>query len=249
MTGKSYIKRATFVMPTSTFFNLSEEKRETIVQIAIAEFASHDYDSASITKIVKQAKIAKGSFYQYFEDKKELYLYLVDLANQEKLAFLQAAKQPKPNMGFFPYLRWLFSVGTKFDLTHPALSQIVYRSVYGDVPFRDEVLKMTQASSIKYIKQLVEQGIKQGDIADDVNPDMAAFTINTLGEGLRHYIPAQLGLDTHQLAQKGVKKDIDLSAVEQIFDDLFRILEHGLGNVSHRDISQNVPTVAATFKR
>lgn len=92
-------------MPNQTFFNLSDKKRQAIIEIAIAEFASHDYDSASITKIVKQAKIAKGSFYQYFEDKKELYLYLVDLASKKKLAFLQAAKSPESNMGFFPYLR------------------------------------------------------------------------------------------------------------------------------------------------
>ena len=217
-------------MPNQTFFNLPEEKREAIVKIAIAEFASHDYDSASITKIVKQAKIAKGSFYQYFEDKKELYLYLVDLATKEKIAFLQQSKPPQAKMDFFPYLRWLFSVGTKFDLTHPALSQIVYRSVYGDLPFKDEVRKMTQASSAEYIKQLVRQGIERGDIATDIKPEMAVFTITALSEGLRYFIPAQLGFDSQQLATEGVKPDIDLLAVEQIFDDLFRILEHGLAN-------------------
>ena len=217
-------------MPNQTFFNLPEKKRKTITKIAIAEFASHDYDSASITKIVKQAKIAKGSFYQYFEDKKELYLYLVDLANREKLSFLQQAKPPQAKMKFFAYLRWLFSVGTKFDLTHPALSQIVYRSVYGDLAFKDEVQKMTQASSLEFIKKLVEQGIEQKEIATDIDPGMAAFAITTLGEGLRHFIPAQLGFDSQQLATEGIKEDIDLSAVEQIYNDLFQILEHGLAN-------------------
>ena len=217
-------------MPHQTFFNLSDKKREAITDLAIAEFANNDYQNASITKIVKQAKIAKGSFYQYFEDKKELYLYLVDLANKEKLAFMQQTKPPENKMGFFPYLRWLFDVGTKFDLTHPALSQIINRAVYGDVPFREEVLAMTQALSNEYIKQLVQNGIEQGDVADDINPDMAVFAINTLGEGLRHYIPAQLGLDTEQLAEKGVDAGIDMNAINQIYDDLFQILEHGLGN-------------------
>jgi AcrR family transcriptional regulator len=219
-------------VPHQTFFNLSDKKRKTITDLAIAEFAKNDYKNASITKIVKQAKIAKGSFYQYFEDKKELYLYLVDLASKEKLAFLQQAKPPETNMGFFPYLRWLFGVGTKFDLTHPSLSQIVYRAVYGDLPFRDEVLAVNQASSSEYMKQLVKQGIEDGDIATDINPEMAVFAINTLGEGLRHFIPAQLGLDTQQLAQKGVQTDIDLDAINHIFDDLFQILEHGLGNTT-----------------
>lgn len=217
-------------MPNQTFFNLPEKKRQAIIDLAIAEFASHDYANASISKIVKQAKIAKGSFYQYFEDKKELYLYLVDLASEKKLAFLREAKPPLGEMEFFAYLRWLFSVGTKFDLTHPALSQIVYRTIYGDVPFREEVLRMTQRSSLQYIKQLVEQGMKQGDIATDIEPEMAAFAITTLGEGLRHFIPTQLGFDSKQLAEKGVKKDIDMVAIEQIFDDLLRILEYGLSD-------------------
>ena len=229
-------------MPNQTFFNLPNKKRQTITDIAIAEFASHDYDSASITKIVKQAKIAKGSFYQYFEDKKELYLYLVDLASKEKLAFMQQAKPPESNMGFFLYLRWLFDVGTKFDLTHPALSQIINRAVYDDLPFREEVLAMTQASSNEYMKQLVQNGIEQGDVASDVNPDMAVFAINTLGEGLRHYIPAQLDLDTKQLAEKGVDKDIDMKAINQIYDDLFQILEHGLGNQTSKLKSSKTKT-------
>ena len=217
-------------MPNQTFFNLPDKKRQTITELAIAEFANNDYQNASITKIVKQAKIAKGSFYQYFEDKKELYLYLVDLANKEKLAFVQQAKPPESNMEFFPYLRWLFDVGTKFDLTHPALSQIINRAVYGDIPFREEVLAMTQASSNEYLKQLVQNGIEQGDVANDINLDMVVFAINTLGEGLRHYIPAQLGLDTKELADKGVDTDIDMKAINQIYDDLFQILEHGLRN-------------------
>lgn len=217
-------------MPNQTFFNIPDQKRQIITDIAIAEFAAHDYKSASITKIVRQAKIAKGSFYQYFEDKKELYIYLVDLATQEKLAFLQKAKPPESNMGFFPYLRWLFSIGTQFDLTHPSLSQIVYRTVYGDLPFRDEVFEITQASSLEYIKQLVHHGIERGDITTDVSPDMAAFAITTLAEGLRHFIPAQLGINTKQLSEEGVKKDIDLEKIDRIFDDLFQILEYGLGN-------------------
>ncbi len=232
-------------MPNQTFFNLPDKKRQTITDLAIAEFANNDYQNASITKIVKQAKIAKGSFYQYFEDKKELYLYLVDLANKEKLAFVQQAKLPEPKMGFFPYLRWLFDVGTKFDLTHPALSQIINRAVYGDIPFREDVLAMTQASSNEYMKQLVQNGIEQGDVANDINLDMAVFAINTLGEGLRHYIPAQLGLDTKQLAEKGVDKDIDMKAINQIYDDLFQILEHGLGS----KINQPKSAVTKTGKK
>ncbi|MGB3207340.1 MAG: TetR/AcrR family transcriptional regulator [Crinalium sp.] len=218
-------------MPTQTFFNLREDKRQSFVAIAIAEFASHDYETASISNIVKQAKIAKGSLYQYFADKKDLYLYLIDLANQQKIAFLQNAHPPKPQMGFFPYLRWLFSISARFDLTHPDLSQIVNRAVYGDVPFRDEVLQRTKKGSIEYIQQLVKQGIVQGDIDTDIDPDLAIFIILTLAEGLRNFIPEKIGIAPQQLAHES-PIDLDMQAVEKIFDDLILVLEQGIGSKS-----------------
>ncbi|MEG4457512.1 MAG: TetR/AcrR family transcriptional regulator [Microcoleus sp.] len=218
-------------MPTQTFFNLPEAKRQTIVKLAIAQFASHDYKIASISNIVKQAKIAKGSFYQYFEDKKDLYLYLVDLAHQQKIDFLQQAKPPGLEMGFFPYLRWLFRESAQFDLSHPALSQIINRAVYGDVPFRDEVLKRTQSVSLMYVHGLVKQGIDRGDIDPGIDPDFAAFVISALADGLRDFIPGRLSLNSEQLTEAGVP-ELDMQVVEQVFDDLIGVLEHGMGRSS-----------------
>ncbi len=215
-------------MPKPTFFNLPDTKRQIIIDYAIAEFASHDYDSASISNMVKQAKIAKGSFYQYFEDKRDLYLYLVDLAAQEKIVFLKASQPPERQMGFFAHLRWLFSASTQFDLSHPALSQIVNRAVYGDVPFREAVLQRTQSASFGYLYDLVKSGIAQGDISPSVSPDLAIFVINSLAGGLRDFIPQQLELNAEQLTQ-GPPPDLDMAAIEKIFDDLVQVLEHGIG--------------------
>ena len=62
-------------MPKETFFNLPEEKREAILDIVIKEFSDNDYKNVSVSRIVKRAGIAKGSFYQYFEDKKDYDCY------------------------------------------------------------------------------------------------------------------------------------------------------------------------------
>ena len=136
-------------MPSQTFLNLPEKKRERITQLAIAEFAAADYDKASITNIVKQAKIAKGSFYQYFEDKKDLYLHLVDSATQERMAFIEMARVDEPTKDFFETLRWLFKVSTQFSFEHPLLNQIINRAAYGDCPFRDDVLERSQLAETR----------------------------------------------------------------------------------------------------
>ena len=65
-------------MPTETFFRLPEAKRETLLRCARQEFARVPYPDASINRIIHSAGIPRGSFYMYFEDKSDLFLYLMD---------------------------------------------------------------------------------------------------------------------------------------------------------------------------
>lgn len=218
-------------MPSQTFFNLPEEKRESILKIALDEFANHSYSSASISHIVAQAKIAKGSFYQYFQDKKELYLYLVELASQERISFLKQSDPPELHQGFFPYLRWLLGASARFDLTHPTLARVVNRALYGDLPLRNEAIRRTKTISLRYVQELVEQGIYQGDIHPQIDPHLAAFVIsNTLSNELGSFILDRLEIDSYQLVQDDF--DLDMRKVDHIFDQLIDVLQRGLENRS-----------------
>ena len=65
-------------MPSRTFLNLKEEKKERIKKALIHEFGKGSFEQASITNIIKEAKIPRGSFYQYFEDKKDAVKYIIE---------------------------------------------------------------------------------------------------------------------------------------------------------------------------
>lgn len=82
-------------MPTDTFFNLSKEKKNRVLEAVISQFANKGYSKASVTQIVNDAKIAKGSFYQYFIDKKTLYRYIVQLAINKKLEYINEMDDSK----------------------------------------------------------------------------------------------------------------------------------------------------------
>lgn len=64
-------------MPSDTFFRLPEAKRKRLMDAAWDEFTSVRCSDASINKIIRSAGIPRGSFYQYFTDKDDLFLYLV----------------------------------------------------------------------------------------------------------------------------------------------------------------------------
>ena len=59
-------------MVKKTFYNLSPEKRERITNAVKKEFAQNPKEKVSINRIIKEANISRGSFYQYFDDKVDL---------------------------------------------------------------------------------------------------------------------------------------------------------------------------------
>jgi len=63
-------------MCTETFLRLPEEKRTRFLEAAWEEFTRASLADASINKIVQKAAIPRGSFYQYFAGKDDLFAYL-----------------------------------------------------------------------------------------------------------------------------------------------------------------------------
>ena len=64
-------------MCTETFLRLPEEKRNRFLDAAWEEFTQTSFEKASINKIVLKARVPRGSFYQYFADKEDLFFYLL----------------------------------------------------------------------------------------------------------------------------------------------------------------------------
>ena len=64
-------------MPTSTFFNLPPEKQAKLLRAAVGEFSQKPYGEVPLSKIIAGAGIPRGSFYQYFSDKTDLFIYVL----------------------------------------------------------------------------------------------------------------------------------------------------------------------------
>ena len=71
-------------MVHQTFYRLPDEKKERILRSAHREFTQHTYEKSSINRILDDARIPKGSFYQYFDDKSDLF-YLCIFSVYEKI--------------------------------------------------------------------------------------------------------------------------------------------------------------------
>lgn len=213
-------------MPHRTFFNLPAEKREQIVKIAIEEFAANDYDGVSITRIVARASIAKGSFYQYFVDKEDLFAYLLGLLVEAKTRFLSLDHPDPQHVGIFAYLRWMAEVAVAFELAYPELSQIGRRSLDAG-PYPKQFDAQARAASTQFYRRLVEVGKEQGDIDPALDGSLAAFIFETIMNSLGKYI-------LNLVAEAGAAREHDSQAlferaeVKEAFTRTISILERGM---------------------
>lgn len=65
-------------MPTITFFNLNEEKKTRVIKAIKNEFKRAPILDMSVKNIVEEAKIARGSFYQYFITREDAIDYIIE---------------------------------------------------------------------------------------------------------------------------------------------------------------------------
>lgn len=78
-------------MPTERFYNLPEEKKKAIRDAAMKECVRVPFEKVSINKIIQNAGISRGSFYTYFEDKRDLVRYIFsDTADKLKEFWTEA---------------------------------------------------------------------------------------------------------------------------------------------------------------
>lgn len=214
-------------MPSQTFFNLPDEKRDQIVQIAIDEFADNDYDSASISRIVARAGIAKGSFYQYFADKEDLYAYLLGLLLEAKTRFMSLEHPDPQHVGIFAYLRWSAEAGVAFQLAYPRLTRIGLRALSASrLPTAFNV--QVREATLLFYSRLVEIGIEQGDLAPDVDRELAAVILDSALTGVGKLVIEHLGREG-VTAGSDEQAIFDSPAVKGLFTRAVSILENGLG--------------------
>lgn len=186
MTKKSYdhevinLERGDRV-PKSTFFNLSEEKKTRILEEAVLEFRDNNFDTASINKIVERSGISKGSFYQYFKDKEDLYLHIITIIGEKKIEYLTPAMMNLSEQSFYDTLRELYRSGIEFALENPDYLAIGNR-----------MMKDTSSGILLKIKdtfgargddiflQLLKKGQDQGDIRRDIDLNLISRLLVTM---------------------------------------------------------------------
>jgi TetR/AcrR family transcriptional regulator len=199
-------------MPKPTFLKLPDEKRSRIVEVALDEFATYAYHQASLSRIVTRAGIAKGSMYQYFSNKLDLYRWLVtDELERRRSAWLRdhaehpAHAERDEHSSLFATLERMALTRVGFLLAHPRLARLAACTLE---PSADEELRELHGALRRaHIDELVAR-IREAQVAGEIRANVEAralahFIDALIIRGTSNAVLDRLGVEAHQLSERG----------------------------------------------
>jgi AcrR family transcriptional regulator len=196
-------------MPTDTFHRLAEEKKQRIFQAAVREFADRRFSEASINQIIKKAAIPRGSFYQYFAGKEELYLYVLQEISKAKLDIYKGFTAAAPEMSFFEVLDQAIPAIFTWADKQNDYNKIGLRMFQEDSAFMGEIIgKMRDSMDIMF--KIIKEDQAKGRIRQDVEAATVLELLQIIaGALLRDYFGAG-------------QQDAVQDKIRDYFDILFR---------------------------
>lgn len=171
-------------MPKETFLNLAEDKRKRITDAFLKEFTLNSFDDASITAVVKELGIAKGSIYQYFNDKLDLFMYLIQECSSVKMKYLVTAER-KNFPDYWSYFRNLYECGFQFDKENPMESHFLHSLVQNlNSPSVQNMYDKMKEQTVETFINMAEYEISLGLFRSDIPIKTMGFMLYKIGSSI-----------------------------------------------------------------
>jgi AcrR family transcriptional regulator len=160
-------------MPRSTWWNLPCEKRERVLEAARREFAANGFAAGSLNEIAQRAGVAKGSLFQYFDDKLDLWLTLYQGDCRRVRDRIEQALSESGGLLFFERVRAVVKACLAFYAENPSVCASIdtaRREVHPEAHRREHAI-----SAREYLCSLgpfVAQGQASGEVRGHVPPEV-----------------------------------------------------------------------------
>lgn len=216
-------------MPKQTFYNLDTKKKDRFIQAFLKEFSSKLYEEASITSVVKQLGIAKGSVYQYFDDKLDLFLHLKTHCEGKKMEHIEHSKREDYD-DFWEYFKSLYQQGVKFDINCRLESRFLYMLGKNTAsPEIGQMLKDWKNMAIAYFSTIIQKEIDNGNFRDDLPLETMSFFLVSSSMMVGDLMESKFDLDPNQniAADRPVFADQEKELLKAV-DGLIALLRNAL---------------------
>lgn len=212
-------------MPKKTFFNLEEKKKESIMRSAVNEFSERGFEKANVGNIAENANVSKGSIYQYFNNKKELFFFSVKwstdfIGKKYGNHFISDNKDINIFDLFYKNSKSLW-VQMREERKLIIFVQDVFLGKYRNLT--DESMSYMMDILNEYTLKLIQNGKKNGSIRKDIDDNMLSIFITAVSMGFKEHMmrnSRENGIDI-------IDEDFEIN--EKEIKSMIELLKNGMG--------------------
>jgi AcrR family transcriptional regulator len=171
------------IMPTKTFYRLRDEKQDAILRAAVHEFVKNGFTRAKISDIAHNAGISKGSVFQYFENKRELFVHCAKWG----LDVFMKKLDEQMNIGDMDIYEYFQDNKAKTELVREEGELASFMQVVMNEPgLLDESMKSMYDLGNIYTKKLIQNGKRKGTVRSDIDDELLLCYFTAVTERFSH---------------------------------------------------------------
>lgn len=164
---------------TELFEKQNKDKQKRIIEAAILEFSEKGFENANTNRIARHANISVGSLFKYFNNKTDLFLYIVKLAEAELESQIHGVLSMEKD--FFDTVHMILSLIHEYSKTDKALVRLYHEMTsIGQSSLVETVVSTLEKVAGSEYKTMIKEAQVRGEIRADVDPAVVAFILDNI---------------------------------------------------------------------
>jgi AcrR family transcriptional regulator len=157
-------------------------RREQIIKASRKLIMRYGSEHVTVRRIAGEIGISEGALYRHFRSKKEILLFLIRDIEENLVSHLQKGSPAQNILGTLENIlgNHLSSIGQRKGMSFLVIAEIIS---LGDKELNKRVLEVLR-KYISNIKNLLLEGMRIGEIREDIDPEMVATSFFGTMQGL-----------------------------------------------------------------
>lgn len=199
-------------MARHPFQQLPRERQDQILDLAGLEFARSGFQGTSYNQLLERLHLGKSSAYYYFDDKRDLFLTVIQRCYATYFASLARLEKPRSADEFWAFVHGASVQGFAFMLQDPTAAQLMQcahheRSLLGEL-LSFELLEQMNA----FYEEMIVLGQGLAAVREDMPQRLLVETVRNLSVTFDQWFIAEF--------QRGNDPSAEVTA--SLFTDLLR---------------------------
>jgi AcrR family transcriptional regulator len=162
---------------------LTARRRQELIEAAYAVFAEKGYAAAAVTDVTARLEIAHGTFYRYFDSKRDILDHVVDYGVDRFMAVTLGEAQPAAAASLEAFVEQLRDMSRRlFALaeTEPGLVQVILLEATSIDEELTERLMGLMDMFTAMTAAFLDAGVRAGYLREDLDTDVVAKALGSL---------------------------------------------------------------------